>query len=291
MILSMISPGIFRNFVKSMPEKTKTKYLSFSKIPVIAIIFIAALLCSCSSKIEESNKLFLSQYGEEVGRINKERDAFLRKDRMPEKKKDYSWRDSADILGISGTAQLSSAFVDTSGITLPEPKEEFLPDLQTLIQQGSNPKLPGSIFDVSYNSQNYSKSYKRQEVSFDDIAIPNVDVFGIETDLGEKEYLLVNRAGLQENIDNIKSRTTAEDKEIRFILVKEKRELKYRKKQVDLYEEELYEEIKSDNSKASQKVTKKSKKDKDKDKEEEEPLQGFVKRVIAKFTGDEDGDL
>lgn len=201
-------------------------------LKIIFIILSIILLGSCTGKLRKANEKFLQEYGNDVDRINQSRVKIMNNDPLSQDNsqndlgKTSQWGDLATNFGVSGTNQLKSAQVDTSGLKFFKPnQEEFTPDMQTLLE-GKKRSLPGYIFDISYNSFNYPASYVRSKVSFDDIIIPLKDAFGIKSQSSDKNYILVGKGNLQENIDQINSVTDYQDRNISKILIKERKELK-----------------------------------------------------------------
>ena len=88
----------------------------------------------------------------------------MKKDKKNKKipgKSQYNWENAADIIGVAGPVQLDSAFIDTSLIVLPEPLEEFYPNLEVFERARADPRLPSSMFKISY----ISKPYPMLEIS------------------------------------------------------------------------------------------------------------------------------
>lgn len=197
------------------------------------IILILLVLSSCVSKSERANNNFLQSYGEEVDRINKNREIIangnqINYDDSQNNKKISFWDDLASVFGVSGTNQFKSAKVDTSGLKFFVPnREEFTPDLQTLLE-GRKKSLPAYIFDINYSLVNYPSSYGKPGISFDDIIIPGRDAFGIASKLGDKDYNLVGKDNLQRNVDYINSNIDNQDKILSMMIIKEQKELKSR---------------------------------------------------------------
>ena len=198
------------------------------------IIFLVFLfVISCSSRINVANDEFRRQYGTEVDRINKEREAFEKEQKVPsyvKSKKTYGWNDPAVIIGVAGSYRYKSAYIDTSLLKLKPQAEQFLPDMNTLMQNRNYLRLPENMFEIKYLAVNYPDYYGTPPVSFDDIVIPAKDTYGVETSLGEKNYVLINSKVLQNNVDEINNATKYDDKEVRLILVKEQKELDRKKR-------------------------------------------------------------
>lgn len=210
-----------------------SKFLKNSQL-IIHALAILFLLPSCISSAEDNNKKFTELYGKQVERINRQREELAYPKSKEAKKKDpeyNKWRDPGYVLGVEGTVGLQNAYVDTSKLKLPKPPEEFTPNMQTFTEGKNNTRvIPDDVFMVSYTSENYPDSYKKPGVNFDNIIIPAHDAFGIETDLGEKDYTQVGQIGLQRNIDYIRTHFSSEDKEVLRIFVKEQKEAKYKKR-------------------------------------------------------------
>ena len=206
----------------------------FLKTSLALIVLFQISSCNSFTNIEDPNKKFISNYKNQVDKINQERSALLKQKEKEIRKSDpeYNrWRDPANIIGVAGTVSLQSAFVETYKIKLPKPAEEFSPNLETLSNgKNSGKDLPDEVFVVGYSTENYPDSYKRGGVSFDDIKIQNRDLFGVETALGEKNFTLVSRKAMQKNIDYVRASLKSEDKEVITILVSEQKEIKDKKR-------------------------------------------------------------
>lgn len=196
---------------------------SLNKIfQTILLLSLFALFCSCTSrKSEETNDVFLKQYGSDIERINSRREEMNISNQKT--KSDKNWKDPKEIFNIDNAESSRSAFIDTSQIVMPKPPEDFSPNVNTLLQ-GQGAQLPEDMFAVSYNLQNFPNSYGRPRLSFDDIAIPSHDAFGIETELGEKNYQLISHKTLQRDIDFNKQLISKEDREISAQLILEEKQ-------------------------------------------------------------------
>lgn len=216
------------------------KMLSSSgKIPAQAIISVLTifLLASCTSSIEQANDKFSEQYGKRVEEINAKRISnysnnqpsgcrFLWID-CPDNS--VSWKNSSQIFDINNIETAGNATIDTSQIKMPKPPEEFSPDMSTFEQRRNIRQLPDDAFEINYSLQNYPASYRRAKLSFDDITIPTQDAFGIKTELGEKNYVLVGNKTLQQNVDFIGQNRDTIDKEVSIDLITEQKEEQRRK--------------------------------------------------------------
>ncbi|MFT6333167.1 MAG: hypothetical protein ACJAW3_001521 [Lentimonas sp.] len=87
------------------------------------------------------------------------------------------------------------------------------------------PPLPENMFFISYNLNNFPYSYKPRTISFDNIKIPQRDIFGTRSRLGEKEYQLIDQKILQRDIDFMKeSQNEAEFKGLTKDLIREEKQ-------------------------------------------------------------------
>jgi len=156
------------------------------------IFFLIILLCSsCTSKSEQANKNFLIQFKAEVKNINNKREI------------------AAQPTKDSNATQLNN---------------DDLP-AQSPPQNITN-KLPQDMFIISYNLYNFPDSYGNARLSFDDIKIPDSDIFGIKTKLGEKNYQLIDNQTLQKNIDFTNQLNTDEDKQISLKLIRQEKKIR-----------------------------------------------------------------
>lgn len=200
------------------------------------LIFLS-FLSSCTSISEQVNNQFLKTYGAQVEQINNKRLAldpnnqveqctFLGMDCSDNK---TNWNNPTQVFGIENSESAKSAFIDTSNIQPPKTPENFLPDDKTLLEGQNSPKLPENMFEISYGMENFPASYGRSGISFDDIAIPKQDAFGVNTDLGEKNYTLVGKKTLQANIDFINQNRDQYDAQISRELIAEQKDLRRKK--------------------------------------------------------------
>ena len=200
---------------------------SLNKISkIILLVSSFALFCSCtSSKSDKVNSNFLKQYGDHIEKINSQRDEM----RMSgeQKQSDKNLKDP-EIPNIENSESSESALIDNSQTATFKTKQDFLPNGDTLLQNQVR-QFPEDMFLVNYNMQNFPDSYGRSRLSFDDITIPSRDAFGVETDLGEKNYQLINHKILQRDIDFAKQLSGKEDREISSQLIEEEKQAKRKK--------------------------------------------------------------
>jgi hypothetical protein len=212
----------------------------------LALLLTALISGSCASKLELSNKKFLGQYGSKVDRINKSRQRAAHAIEEPARQgeaRSINWANPARNMGINGTFTTRSAYLDTSVLKGAQRPEEFLPNLDTLMQGKQMQDRIPEIFDVSYTAENYPKTYKKRHVSFDDIDIPGHDYFGIKSSLNKKQYNMVDNRILQENIDYLDGHLDKDTREINLIILREKEEIRRKKlARLILGEEEKIEE-------------------------------------------------
>lgn len=246
----------------------------------IILIFSFLPLFGCSSSISgDVNKSFLAQYGKDVAKINNRREDLARPDpgpRLEQQQAKSGWLDPAYILGTVGTENYRTAFVDTSGLVLPPPPEQYLPDGQTWAEKRGS-LLPGTIFSVEYLNENYPYSYKVAPVSFDDIQVPDYDIFGVASNMREKDYILIDTMTLRNNINDINSRVTPDDRRNILTLVSEQKELQQSKR------EKVLTQLAKDEDLMYQAELKKQKEEADKRKKEKElkRQQALLKKAEA----------
>ena len=159
----------------------------FKQFFLLVILFIV----SCADRSEQANKNFLKKYNKNVQDIN-----YRREQANPE----------SDVKNITMASSPPSA---SSQIIAPPPNTRM--------------QLPQDMFIISYNLYNFPASYGKVKLSFDDIIIPDIDIFGVKTRLGEKNYQLVDNKILQKNIDLINQLETKEDREISLELIKQEK--------------------------------------------------------------------
>lgn len=85
-----------------------------------------------------------------------------------------------------------------------------------------NGKIPDDAFIITYNTELHP-AYKKFYTEFDYIIIPAKDIFGVESKLEQKEYILVDTRILQINIDDILDNRTKKGINITNTLIKEKK--------------------------------------------------------------------
>ncbi|MFT5703583.1 MAG: hypothetical protein ACI9TO_000955 [Rickettsiales bacterium] len=233
--------NFFINNLKIFPAK-----------PAILCLSLCFLLSvsSCQDKSQDANRNFLRQYESEVQAINIQRETIVSPN-QEQRSNSKIQKDPVQAFGIDNVETAKTAFIDTSQIFMPKPPEEFLPDMQTLLQ-GKTVELPEEMFHVSYNPDNFPYSYGRDILSFDDIKIPTHDSFGVPTDLGDKNYRLIDRVALQRDFDFAQKLTSSEDRMISEKLIKQEEQAQRRKyfekrKEDESKEEEIIgEEIKEE---------------------------------------------
>lgn len=171
--------------------------LSLNKI-LISLLLI--LLSSCGSKSDQVNENFKKKYGLEVQKINTRR----------AKEKEYA--DTQSKLNIN-----------------PQIQKDFLPNSEALRRLSP---IPDDMFTIKYYSYNFPDSYGKPKLSFDDIQIPDQDAFGVTTELGEKNYQLIDDKTLQKDVDLVRNGKEKYDDEVSLSLIREEKEKK-RKEYLD----------------------------------------------------------
>ena len=147
-------------------------------------------LNSCTNLSDQANERFLKQFKTEVQNINRKR----------------------EIANQSLIKDSDSA--NPSNITNQDPP------------QNMTNQLPQDMFIISYNLYNFPESYGITKLSFDDIIIPDNDIFGVKTNLGEKNYQLIDNQTLQKNIDLVNQLNGDEDKKISLELIRQEKKIR-----------------------------------------------------------------
>jgi hypothetical protein len=230
-------------------------FLIGKKYATIALLALTA----CQSRSEMVNINFEQKFGADVSRINNQREAqrIANNPQLQQNADQKKWQDSTRMFGIESLESAEDAFIDTSKIKLPDPPPEFLPNLETL-KQGQKRQLPPDMFTIRYPVRNFPQSYVKK-LSFDDIAIPPIDAFGVRTDLGPKKYQLIDSESLQSDIDL--TRKLVDSPQYRGALQQLIAEEKKKIWQKDVEKEEILEED-SDKKKTDEKEAGKKIKDK-----------------------------
>jgi hypothetical protein len=168
----------------------------------IFLLFVFLMLFGCSHA-SQSNDDFTAKYGNQVKKINLARNQEIKKDAKQQTKDSYK-----------NVNQLSSRYSN-----------------QSLKNESPSSDIDND-FEIRY-SGNYP-GFRRIGAEFDEINIPQNDVYGVTTDFDkQKEYLLIGNNYLQKNIDDISSYSNfEEDVEISKILIAQKKQLQIKKSKV-----------------------------------------------------------
>ena len=196
-------------------------------------IALLAFLTACSSK-DTVNEAFAKKYAKDIAQINSARRVGTRE--MNEKMTSFAMPTADDI-----TRQRVKnrggyyAYVDIKKFGARTPRNYF-PNAE--VYQKSevfNPtkRLPEDMFYLSYNTDLYPP-FSRSGLEFDNIKVPNKDVYGVKTELAEKQYLLAGNGAIQKTVDDIHSKRKKEDVEFSKILIKEQKRLRRREKMIKI---------------------------------------------------------
>ena len=202
-------------------------------------LLLIFLLASCNGALHENNRNFLDKYQSEVDRINTAREKMVQKANVaqrPVKTKTPIWQSPSQIMGVDGTFNTRTAYVDTTKFKIEKKDNRFLPNKQTYEQGKLMQSQTPEIFNISYRTENYPQNYRRAMVSFDDIKIPQFDYYGINSSLGKKNYKNINNTNLQKNIDYINSYFNKDRRQINLTLLKEREQIR-RQKMAELFQE------------------------------------------------------
>jgi len=215
---------------------------------VFFLLLVFGALSSCSDDVvqKKSNMAFQKKFGADVAKINAERlpppppnnfseDAAAIK---PRQATGGSFASPNELLGVSGSAQYSSAAVDTTKFSLKR-VEDFSPNEQTITAAkaaGQN-KLPDDMFDLIYNTE-LSPPFVVSGLEFDTIKIPERDYYGVASTLNDKRYSLAGNNILQKNIDSLIRSRSIEDVEFSKIIIKEQKQLKKQQKLAKIFGED-----------------------------------------------------
>jgi len=207
-------------------------FIKFKLLFLILPYLLSACGSSSTTSLNSANSGFLEKYGNQVDKINKDRFTEVSNKKTRAKtSREIDWQNSASIVGVSGVSSYNSAYVDTSKYKLEkEDFQPFFPDVSDLSKKQRFSKFPENAFKVKYN-ENYYGSYPKYRVDFDDLKIPEQDVYGVDSKLGRKEYVLFSGGVLQENISEIKGFHNEDEKKISQDLILMAKKLDEEKRQ------------------------------------------------------------
>ena len=175
----------------------------------ILFIFIVSS-CFQGETIENPNKYFVEKYGQKVYDIKVRNGITLGSIKGHQ----------VNIKGNSIKAVQSNPLVKDEFDFL---QERFFSSSEKISKKPTEEEL-SNIFNVTYTG-NYLDPY-RFSVFFDDLQIPSNDLFGVRTNLGEKDYNFIGNDVLQSNIDFIYSMEKYFDKENSIRLIEEQKHIK-----------------------------------------------------------------
>lgn len=196
-----------------------------------AICLVLVFLFSCSTVLDP-NKEFNNKYQPQVRSIL---------DSIPQKNSngvDYYNKESfgsitqQDVVNESlRSEQQYYPYFDIRKFGVRTPKT-YYPNMELYDQsrfQRQTSQIPPDIFEVSYKNRIYPP-FKYQGARFDAISVPKNDIYGIETAMTNKEYLLVGNNFVQNSVDNIKNKKNTFDAKNSEILIAQKKRLRHERK-------------------------------------------------------------
>jgi hypothetical protein len=183
-----------------------------------SIIFCLLFAAACFSKATPSvNAEFEKKYGKEVEKMRLERAVDSSASSVTVSQSPYA----TDMLRPENDYY---AYVDVRRFNERAP-EIYLPNGESYEhtrRSGPDNSVPPDIFDINYNLGVYS-AFRTLGAEFDRIYIPPQDVYGVETKMSDKEYLLAGNNALQRSIDNIEANKSSGDIENSEIIIRERR--------------------------------------------------------------------
>lgn len=197
------------------------------------VIFLFLLLTSCSSK-NSVNEDFAKKYGKDIARINASRHVEGRE--TSQKMTSFAIPTTSDIqkqrVKDSGGYY---AYVDIKKFGERRPQNHF-PNAEVYQKSVAfNPtqRLPEDMFYLSYNTDLYPP-FSKSGLEFDNIRVPQQDVYGVKTELAEKQYLLAGNGAIQKTVDFMHAKRQKDDVEFSQILIKEQKRMKRREKMIKI---------------------------------------------------------
>jgi len=189
------------------------------------LLFLSSCTWSSSKKVNAYNAVFDKKYGKEVEKIRATRAPTQQISKEVTKIQPPTQDEMRLINNKAGDNYY--AYTDVSKFGGKEP-QNYLPNGEFYeATRNNNPSntLPQNMFKVSYNTTLHPP-FRRFGVEFDRIAIPASDVYGVQTEMSEKSYLLAGNNSLQKNVDQINAEKTAEDIEMSEALINEQKQLR-----------------------------------------------------------------
>ncbi len=194
------------------------------------------MIFCCKQSLPNPNENFEKKYGKEIAKIKLERTLVLTKE---EKKIAIQLpsptQEEIEAINFANN-QSYYPYVDITkfGQKIPQnnlPTQEFYEQSNT---NNSANSLPENAFEISYNTGLYPP-YRVLGSEFDQIIIPTQDVYGVQTKLSSKNYLLAGNKALQKSIDQINNEKTVEDLQNSELLIKEQKQLKQKQKMIQIF--------------------------------------------------------
>ena len=189
------------------------------------ILLVSSCAWSSSKKVNAYNAVFDKKYAKEVEKIRATRSPTQQISKEVTTIQPPTEDEMHLINNRAGDNYY--AYTDVSKFGEKEP-QNYLPNGEFYeASRGNNPSntLPPNMFQVSYNTKLHPP-FRRFGVEFDRIIIPASDVYGVQTEMSEKSYLLAGNNSLQKNIDQINAEKTAEDIEMSEALINEQKQLR-----------------------------------------------------------------
>jgi hypothetical protein len=198
----------------------------FQKPKIINFLFYIFLLSSCAAP--SVNEDFNNKYGGQIDRIKMER-APAGSDIVSGS---FAAPSQLEVMKESGD-YYPYADVTKFGEKIPQ---SYLPGSETydLSRNNNSSSLPADVFELKYNLA-LSPQFRRIGLEFDNIKIPEADVYGVKTAMSDKTYISPGGEILQKTIDKVEADKSEEDADMSQILVAEKKQISRKKKMEKIF--------------------------------------------------------
>jgi len=250
----------------------------FSKF-FFAFLLIPFLYSCYSAKLPSINKNFEKKYGKQVEKIRLERAP------SPDAKKQVTVFQSyadLDMSDVRNPSRNRYAYVAVTKFG-ERPSQNYLPNYEDYQQAGSQlGALPSDIFEITYSTNPHSP-FHRAGAEFDRILIPEQDVYGVQTAMSEKSYLLIGNGSLQKNVIGIQNDKTKSDIEASEVLIREQQELKRKQKMIRIFGKDSVELAYLEKEDAKKTTVEDNQKNVS-NKSSNNAQSGFVSRAISKVS-------
>jgi hypothetical protein len=191
------------------------------------IFFLTLLLTSCVREPDINNN-FQMKYGEEVERLKVNRN--LQGSQIISASS--SVPSQAEILSAEGDFQ---PYVDIAKFGEKSPQEGIQRnETYDLSKTISDAGLDPDVFDLNYNLASHLP-FRRIGIEFDNIKIPKVDAYGVETEIAAKTYITPGGNALQKTVDSINENKDEDDLRNSYALVGEKKKLARKRKMEKIF--------------------------------------------------------